>query len=47
VTINALLDDMVKQRARISKLSGEPVERGLGVVRSAETRGASLGRPLR
>lgn len=47
VTINALLDDLVQQRARISKLSGEPVERGLGVVRSGETRDASLARPLR
>ena len=41
-TINALLDDLVKERAGISKLSGQPVDRRLGVVRSARAADSSL-----
>jgi methyl-accepting chemotaxis protein len=41
-TINGLLDDLVKERARISKLSGEPVATRLGVIRSAPAFQSSL-----
>ena|SRR5688500_4382321 len=44
LTINGLLDDLVNERARISKLSGEPVKHTLGVVRSRGAFVASYSR---